>query len=81
VVCTVKQSSGFQRGYYSVTVTWLLVYPEEGLLLGAVSIPCHEDVISSALPRIHGDCKVTAEIMAQSKCKMKEMPGFSPAFS
>jgi ABC-type transport system involved in cytochrome c biogenesis permease component len=26
-------------------VNWQVVHPEEGLLLGVVSVPCHEDVI------------------------------------
>jgi hypothetical protein len=29
-----------------VIVAWQVVHPEEALLLGVVSVPCHEDVIS-----------------------------------
>jgi hypothetical protein len=51
-----------------------VVQPEEGLLLGVVSVPCHGDVISSVFPGIQGDCKVTAKKMAQrtDRYKMKE---------
>jgi hypothetical protein len=61
-----------------------VVQPEEGLLFGVVSVPCHEDVISSVFPGIQGDCKVTAKRMAYSKdrYKMKERGHvFPPAFS
>jgi hypothetical protein len=30
-------------------VSWQVVHPEEGLLLGEVSVSCHKDVISSDL--------------------------------
>jgi hypothetical protein len=58
-----------------------VVHPEEGLPVGVVSVLCHEDDI---IPGIQGDCKVTAERMAQSKDRYKmetEMSCFSPAFS
>jgi hypothetical protein len=45
-------------------VIWRVVYPEEALLLGVVSVPYHEDVIGSISPGIPGDCKMTAEQMA-----------------
>jgi hypothetical protein len=37
-----------------------MVHPEEGLLLGIVLVPCHEDVISSVFPGIkvvEDDCE------------------------
>jgi predicted nucleic acid-binding Zn finger protein len=37
--------------------SWLVVHREEALLLGVVSCPCHEVVISSVLPGIKDDCK------------------------
>jgi hypothetical protein len=46
-----------------VIVVWQMVHPEKALLLRVVSIPCHEDVISSVLPGIQDDCKVTAKKM------------------
>jgi hypothetical protein len=38
-----------------------VVHPEEGLLLGLVSVPCHKDVIRSVLSGIQADCKVIVE--------------------
>jgi hypothetical protein len=35
-----------------------VVHSKGGLLLGVVSVPCHEDVV------FPGDCKVTAKRMA-----------------
>jgi hypothetical protein len=47
-----------------VIAAWQVVHPEEALLLGLVTVPCHEDVISSVLPGVQGDCNVPAEKMA-----------------
>jgi hypothetical protein len=52
-----------------VFVSWHMVYPEEALLLGVVSVHCHEDITSSVLSRVQGDCKVTTKRMAESKDK------------
>jgi hypothetical protein len=67
---------------FRVTVTWQVVHPEETLLLGIASISCHKDVISSAIPRIHSDCKVTAESMLTAKTdRERRMDAMlSPAF-
>jgi hypothetical protein len=60
-VCIVRQSqpqvwpysSGVPEKLFSrVSIAWQLVHPEEAVLLGVISIPCHEDVISSVLPGI-----------------------------
>jgi hypothetical protein len=57
-----------------------VIHPEEGLLLGVVSVPCPEDVISSVLPGLEGDCKEND--LAQRQIQNEgEVPCFSPAFS
>jgi hypothetical protein len=43
-------------------LSWMVVHPEEGLLLSVVSVPCHEDVTDYFCPfliprQLQGDCK------------------------
>jgi hypothetical protein len=59
-----------------------VVHPEEALLLGGVSVPCHEDVISLSFLEF----KVIAKCLQREWLRAKtenerEMQCFSPAFS
>jgi hypothetical protein len=57
-----------------------VVVPEEGLLLGVVSVPCCEDVISFILPGIQSDCKEN-DLEQRQIQNGGQTPCFSPAFS
>jgi hypothetical protein len=88
-VCSSGSLSGscFGRGsvscYPGFLVNWQVVHPEELLLLGGISVPCHEDVIIclSWNPKwLQGDSRENGSEQRQIQNE-GEMSCFSPTFS